>query len=210
MAIATDVTVPQKELVVMSLQKILVVVFAVIALSAAAEECQAQNSFKRHRPLRWLGQGFSDGYQRCNPGHDTSYYNPYSAHNSHLVSQSPEYLASASRYAPSLGHGGPARYFTGVPFSVYAAPAQSTFNSVLSPAEQVESSFAPSVSPKPKAVDSGNEFEGSRMSPTEAGQGDSSDEDEAQPRAGEEEMEFDKDEDISDLDELSLLPLFGN
>ena len=46
-----------------------------------------------HRVGRFLGNGYSAGYHHCNPGPDVGYYNPYSAHNSYLVSQSPEYLA---------------------------------------------------------------------------------------------------------------------
>ena len=35
--------------------------------------------------FRWLGNGYSDGYHVRNPGHDSSYYNPYSQHNSNRV-----------------------------------------------------------------------------------------------------------------------------
>ncbi len=39
------------------------------------------------RGLRVMGHGYSAGYHWKNPGHDSSYYNPYSAHNSNLVTQ---------------------------------------------------------------------------------------------------------------------------
>jgi len=39
------------------------------------------------RGLRVAGHGYSAGYHWKNPGHDSSYYTPYSAHNSHLISQ---------------------------------------------------------------------------------------------------------------------------
>ena len=125
----------------MSLKKILLVAFAALVVyGGLALPCQAQNTFKRRRPLRVLGQGFSDGYHKYNPGHDTSYYNPYSEHNSALVSQSPEYLAILARQASQQ----PARrFFAGVPYSVYAAPSQS--NSQFPPSPDVSGTFSPSV-----------------------------------------------------------------
>ncbi len=92
------------------------------------------------RPLRWLGQGFSDGYHRCNPGPDSDYYNPYSDHNTYLVHQYGATNAPAmnSYRAPGTGRGS-------VPFSVYAIPAPATGDPTLTtlPAEVDDNSFIP-------------------------------------------------------------------
>lgn len=42
---------------------------------------------------RALGHWNGFGYHTCNPGPDTSYYNPWTQKNSYLISQSPEFLA---------------------------------------------------------------------------------------------------------------------
>ena len=61
-----------------------------------ADQCQAQLG-RGHQPIqrpgRFLGLGYGIGYHHCNPGPDTSYYNPWSRHNSMLISNSPEYHA---------------------------------------------------------------------------------------------------------------------
>jgi len=41
-----------------------------------------------NRYHRFMGAFYSDGYHRCSPGPDVSYYNPYSAHNSPLYGRS--------------------------------------------------------------------------------------------------------------------------
>ncbi|MEL7496110.1 MAG: hypothetical protein AAFN77_00765 [Planctomycetota bacterium] len=110
-----------------------------------ATEASAQNTFRRHRTLRWLGQGFSDGYHRCNPGYDSSHYNPYSSHNSFLYSQTPQFrqLPNTQNYAMSSQAN--LQFFGGVPFSVYAAPPKNSnmlngrFPGV--PGESIDSSF---------------------------------------------------------------------
>ena len=127
----------------MSLKKILLVaITSLVVYGGLALPCQAQNALNRRRPLRWLGQGYSDGYHRHNPGHDTSYYNPYTAHNSTLVSQSPEYQAILAQQASQQPT---QRFFAGVPFSVYAAPNQLTpgLHNLLG--QQVQGTFSPSV-----------------------------------------------------------------
>ena len=127
----------------MSLKKILLVALATLVVCAGfALPCQAQNTFRRQRGLRWLGQGFGDGYHRKNPGYDTSYYNPYSAHNSLLISQSPEY--QAIRPVPT-NQELPRRFFNGVPFSAYAAPPQLNPAFQTMPGQQFQGSFSPSV-----------------------------------------------------------------
>ena len=75
------------------------------------------------RVLRLIGQGYGDGYNLCAPAANSNYYNPYSAHNSFLVSQSPKYLsmmgAGDRDTMQRLQQG---TFHRGVPFSVYAAP----------------------------------------------------------------------------------------
>lgn len=190
----------------MSLKKILIAVVAVTLVATIVEDCQAQKTFRRRTTLRVLGQGFSDGYHRCNPGYDTSYYNPYSAHNSYLVSRTPEYLAAASRFDDPAQLGTP-RFFAGIPFSVYAAPPKSAYQSVLAPAVQVPSSFAPSqkeptIAPRENDVDEAEgiqNIEDFDMPDTKESM-----DDDAKPRS----KEGSEDDDISDLDKLSLSSLF--
>ena len=142
------------ESLIMSFKKILlVVVTSLVVFGGITLPCQAQNSLNRRRPLRWLGQGYSDGYHRHNPGHDTSYYNPYTAHNSNLVSQSPEYQALLAQQASQQPT---QRFFAGVPFSVYAAPSQLTPGLHNLPGQQVQGSFSPSVGSG--LLDSDNNF----------------------------------------------------
>ena len=127
----------------MSFKKVsLVALVAFVVCGSFALPCQAQNTFKRQRVLRWLGQGFGDGYHRQNPGYDTSYYNPYSAHNSLLISQSPEYMAISP--VPT-NQELPRRFFNGVPFSAYAAPPQLNSNLQSMPSQQFQGSFSPSI-----------------------------------------------------------------
>ena len=120
----------------------LVALIAIVVCGAFAMPCQAQNTFRRQRGLRWLGQGFGDGYHRQNPGYDTSYYNPYSAHNSRLISQTPEYMAINP--VPT-NQELPQRFFNGVPFSAYAAPPQVNSGFQTAPTQQYQGSFAPSI-----------------------------------------------------------------
>ena len=116
-----------------------------LAVGTMISHADAQNTFRRHRPLRWLGQGFSDGYHRCSPGYDTSYYNPYSAHNSVLLSQTPQFRQLNNTQNYEVGASQELRFFGGVPFSVYAAPSQQPF---IEP----DNSFEPEDEP----VDRGN------------------------------------------------------
>ncbi len=98
------------------------------------------------RPLRWLGQGISDGYHQCNPGPNSDYYNPYTAHNSMLISQNPGMYGMPQRRVQE----GPIQ--VGVPFSVYAAPApvnsSRSFQSL--PGVPIDNSFVPYNGKKPK------------------------------------------------------------
>lgn len=96
------------------------VVIAVLAVTFFPATSSAQHR-PHHRHLRWLGQGFGDGYNRCNPGLNSDYYNPYSAHNTFLVSQSPRFSALLWNPQQLLENG---TIRQGVPFAIYAAPRQ--------------------------------------------------------------------------------------
>ena len=67
-------------------------IFALLAFSAFFQLTETANgqwkpwSQPTQKPLRLLGQGWSAGYHWRNPGHDSRYYNPYSPHNSYLIS----------------------------------------------------------------------------------------------------------------------------
>lgn len=69
------------------------------------------------RPLRWLGQGYGDGFNRCNPRTNSDYYNPYSVHNSTLISRDPN--GASMLYDSDFIQGSTQ---PGTPFAVYAAP----------------------------------------------------------------------------------------
>lgn len=103
--------------------KLFASLLAGLCLLSLIAPAQAQ-SFRQRRPLRWLGEGFSDGYHRCQPLHDSSYYSPYSQHNSFLYSQTPAYRQfQQQRYQGQWDRPAP-EFFGGVPFSIYAAPHQ--------------------------------------------------------------------------------------
>jgi len=125
--------------------------FAVVAATFTLD-ASAQNTFRRKTPLRWLGQGFSDGYHKCNPGYDSSHYNPYSAHNSFLYSQTLEFRQLTNTRNFSMSPGRAPQFFGGIPFSVYAAPPQGTFRGSFAPANlpngKIESTFEPAEQPE--------------------------------------------------------------
>ena len=100
------------------------------------------------RPLRWLGQGFSDGYHKCNPGPNSDYYNPYTAHNSMLISQNPGMYGMPQHQVQN----GPIQ--AGVPFSVYAAPAPVNGSRGFQalPGEAIDNSFVPVENNKAKDI----------------------------------------------------------
>lgn len=106
----------------MSRQSMCISVLSLVIVSVSfVAEASAQNRLG-HRPLRWLGQGFGDGYHRCNPGHDSSHYNPYSAHNTFLYSQTPQYRALTGTQNYAMSPNQDLRFRVGVPYSTYAAP----------------------------------------------------------------------------------------
>ena len=94
------------------------------------------SSAQVRRPLRWLGHGYSDGYNRCNPGPISDYYNPYSAHNSRLVSQPPYGMESVPKEGSIQ---------RGIPFSVYASPKSRDKNESFKtgPGQEIDNSFVP-------------------------------------------------------------------
>ena len=64
--------------------------------------------------FRWLGQGYGPGYHWQNPGPNSNYYNPYSDHNSRLISR-PD-LYPQQDMAPVTSDN------KSVPYSVYSSP----------------------------------------------------------------------------------------
>lgn len=117
---------------------IAVILFAV--LSSLTAECQAQR--RRWIPgqevHRFLGLYHGAGYHCSNPGQNTDYYNPYSAHNSTLT----------AGYDPYNGYGqGYSSFDTGgVPHSSYTSRDQgqhSVFESL--PGQTVQPRFEPAV-----------------------------------------------------------------
>lgn len=95
--------------------------FALVAIVIMSFFSSFASAQPLQKPLRWLGQGFSAGYHRCNPGPDVDYYNPWNAHNSMLISNLPQFQnRNFQSFDTSNLSGRP--IYQGVPFSVYAAP----------------------------------------------------------------------------------------
>ena len=137
----------------MSCKKRMVLLTSVILLSGIlTSNAEAQTSLGRQRPLRWLGQGYSDGYHRCNPGHDSSYYNPYSFHNSMLYSQTADFqrLQTQNYAFESMQD---RRFFSGVPFSVYAAPPSNQRSYPALRGNWIEHSVEPVNQDQPNAAE---------------------------------------------------------
>ena len=76
------------------------VLFALIGNQTTTVE--AQYHLRSRQPFqagfRWLGQGWSAGYHHQNPGPNSDYYNPYTAHNSMLISRMPQYQTGHHQY----------------------------------------------------------------------------------------------------------------
>jgi len=77
-------------------------------ISTQTDSSDAQN-LRSRQPLqagfRWLGQGWSAGYHHRDPGPNTDYYNPWTAHNSMLISKMPGYQDPRhSQYGNQYGH----------------------------------------------------------------------------------------------------------
>lgn len=133
-----------------------------IVCFATASDTFAQRRAFKPRPLRWLGQGYGDGYHRCSPGYDSSHYNPYSAHNSFLYSQTPQFQQMSSTQNYAMKSGQAPQFFGGIPFSVYAAPPRNDgFGMQPRTGPMIDNSFEP-VTPK---TDSTSEAEQGEEAP---------------------------------------------
>lgn len=81
---------PAKRIVMFLRPVFCLLVSAVLLTTAFSSESSAQwrrsGLQGQKRPLRVLGHGYSGGYHWRNPGPNSDYYNPYSAHNSLLMS----------------------------------------------------------------------------------------------------------------------------
>lgn len=97
----------------------------VITVLSSVSSAQLRN---RQPLFRWLGQGFGDGYHQCNPGPNSDYYNPYSAHNSLLHSQT-----NPDGFQDNYG----------VPHPVYSAPTHGRIQFETSPGQVIDSTFDP-------------------------------------------------------------------
>jgi hypothetical protein len=120
--------------------KLTIAVFLFAVLSSLTSQCQAQRRrFVPGQELgRFLGLGHGAGYHCANPGQNTDYYNPYSAHNSMLTAGN----------APYYGHGGGYSNFQSdtIPHSSYTGRGQdshSVFESL--PGQTVQPIFEPAV-----------------------------------------------------------------
>ena len=103
----------------MGFAKITKIAFAAIVVATTLTGAASAQPFQL--PLRWLGDGFSAGYHRCNPGPDVDYYNPWNAHNSRLISNLPQFQQQ-NYQSFNLNNIENRPIYQGVPFSVYAAP----------------------------------------------------------------------------------------
>ncbi len=88
------------------------------------------------RPLRFLGQGWGAGYHHCNPGPNVDYYNPYSAHNSALISQGGMMAGSNGGYQSFSMDSGSVPYSS---FSPSSTMPSGNFDSL--PGESIDATF---------------------------------------------------------------------
>ena len=80
---------------------LLIFVFSLALTGVETSSVEAQHLRSRQpfqAGFRWLGQGWSAGYHHQNPGPNSDYYNPYTAHNSMLISRMPGYQAGQRQY----------------------------------------------------------------------------------------------------------------
>ena len=116
-------------------------------------ESQAQI---RNRPIaqevgRFLGLGWGNGYHCRTPGPQADYYNPYSAHNSYLVSrhQNPGRYSNMSTGYAIDAIGGIGGMGGSIPHSVYTGTQSRDFSVFESlPGQTVTPSFEPVVERK--------------------------------------------------------------
>lgn len=73
------------------MRRLLILTFAAVAIWATpASDALAQQAWSpthKIRKYRFLGLFVGDGYHVCTPGHDSSWYSPYSTHNQELYIQ---------------------------------------------------------------------------------------------------------------------------
>lgn len=115
-----------------------VVLFA--ALSITPQQCQAQRRrFVLGQEVgRFLGVGSGAGYHCANPGQSTGYYNPYTAHNSLLI--------SAHEPNRSIAQGFSVFNSNAVPHSVYTGQNKNKYAPLEAlPGRSVEPTFEPAV-----------------------------------------------------------------
>jgi len=124
--------------------------FSFVAIfSCVLTESESQAQILR-RPLgqelgRFLGLGYGNGYHCRTPGPQADYYNPYSAHNSYLVSRN-EAVGRFSNMNTGYAVGGSNR---GIPHSVYTGTQSRDFSVFESlPGQTVTPSFEPVVERK--------------------------------------------------------------
>ncbi len=86
--------------------------------------------------MRWAGHGIGPGYHWRNPGPNTDYYNPWTMHNSHLISQ-PFGQASV---VPD-----PSSFYYGIPSNVETEP--STLDSRIAPGASKSEAQSQEVAP---------------------------------------------------------------
>ncbi len=116
--------------------------------------------------FRWLGQGWSAGYHHRNPGPNTDYYNPYTAHNSMLISKQPGHQTAQHQY-----HNHPTT--PGVPYSVYAptSGANTNWDYGHGQGKSIQPTFVPSEDSDDENSDD-NETEESDNNPRNGSGGD--------------------------------------
>ena len=86
--------------------------------------------------LRVLGAGYGPGYHWRTPGPNSDYYNPYSAHNSLLISEpgpSGDFGAYSNNHAPAAG----------TPFSSHAPTSRGTTHLGDLPGAPIDGTFQP-------------------------------------------------------------------
>lgn len=115
-----------------------VAVVALLLTTVFSSESSAQwrgRGQLSQRGMRIIGHGFSAGYHWRNPGHDSSYYCPYSEHNSRLISQEYGY-STGNPYSRN------AWQQPGIPVSQYA-PSTPVDAESISNGEQAPPPVAP-------------------------------------------------------------------
>ena len=110
----------------------------VITVFSSVSSAQLRN---RQPVLRWLGQGFGDGYHQCHRGPNTDYYNPYSAHNSLLQSHANSYLI----HDPDSNHFLRSHHDHFVPNSGHATPIPEGIQFESIPGQIIDRTFEPRV-----------------------------------------------------------------